>query len=619
MKSLIKNMLFAFLSVTVLFSSSAVLAAADAFHTARPEDVPAWAGQSAFQFIRIDGGRIESLKAERTWWGRDFSAEEKDVLSHAYDSHADKIISLLREAGFNWVWVTWSNGWSFDEEAENRKLIRDFIARCHKEGIKVTTYLSATNIFWESTFKDEPESVTWLLINGGKPVNYGGPDNPMRFLADINNPDWRKYMLKKTRLAVKAGADAVFFDNILGDRTGVQQFFTQVQAMLEKTAREDGIPKPLLYGNAHIKVDSLPIHDRCEIVWDEYGKSDPGVWEEGWYVENARKTLFLSGAKFSWQPQKYEMDKYHCGPREKCFPGPAGQKLSIAEAWAFGSSLSRNIEGRFLHDLIKDVPAAKDAWAAVSLYNNFINSHRDLYTGVAPAASIALLSQTGRSGPAGQLGEDRLMEMFIKENVPFAVKLAGRLDRGLPLSHFKTLLVPGPLSALSPDEKSTLREFARAGGRILPLVNNSDTPEPAAADSDMLDAVQPVLISPEAVSTVARSRPAPEIIAAANDASGGPIVTLENETYVVTSIMKKENSGRLIVHLLNYDLEKPEKDVKVTLDISDYAGPAGKCSVKLLSPDSGTPAAGNVASENGKCSFTVDEIKHYTVAVVDVK
>ena len=35
-------------------------------YRAKPEDVPPWAEQGNFRFIRIDGGQIESWKAERT-------------------------------------------------------------------------------------------------------------------------------------------------------------------------------------------------------------------------------------------------------------------------------------------------------------------------------------------------------------------------------------------------------------------------------------------------------------------------------------------------------------------------------------------------------------------------
>ncbi|MBV8052488.1 MAG: hypothetical protein JOZ80_14965 [Acidobacteriaceae bacterium] len=69
-----------------LVAASALLCSAQSFepamklYRAKPEDVPSWAEQGNFRFIRLDGGRIESWKAERTWWGKDFSAKEKDVL-----------------------------------------------------------------------------------------------------------------------------------------------------------------------------------------------------------------------------------------------------------------------------------------------------------------------------------------------------------------------------------------------------------------------------------------------------------------------------------------------------------------------------------------------------------
>ena len=69
-----------------LVAASLLLCSAHSFepvmglYRAKPEDVPPWAEQGNFRFIRLDGGRIESWKAERTWWGKDFSAKEKDVL-----------------------------------------------------------------------------------------------------------------------------------------------------------------------------------------------------------------------------------------------------------------------------------------------------------------------------------------------------------------------------------------------------------------------------------------------------------------------------------------------------------------------------------------------------------
>ncbi|MFA6451379.1 MAG: hypothetical protein WCX65_18035, partial [bacterium] len=312
------------------------------FYLAEPENVPDWAKQGQFQFIRIDGGNIESMKAERTFWGKDFTAEESEVLANIYTKYQDKLFEKLKEAQFNWIWVTWSCGWSNETEKQNREQLKKVIKRAHDEGMHVTAYLSATNMFWESMFKDEPESFAWVQLANGRPVTYGGPLNPMRFLADPRNPEWRKYIIRKAELAIAAGADTVFFDNIIGDKDGLKTLFSEFQMMAVRKAEKLNKPKAILYVNTHLLPEILDINDTNEFVWNEFGKNTPGVWPvSGWDVANVRKVRNIMGAKNTWQPHKFEDDKYNCGPRERCIPTPVEQKLSIAEAWAFGSSFSR--------------------------------------------------------------------------------------------------------------------------------------------------------------------------------------------------------------------------------------------------------------------------------------
>ena len=80
----------------------------------------AWAEQGNFRFIRLDGGQIESWKAERTWWGNNLAP--KTTSDHIYDRDFEQMLGLLKQADFNWIWVTWSSGWSFKDEEENRKI-----------------------------------------------------------------------------------------------------------------------------------------------------------------------------------------------------------------------------------------------------------------------------------------------------------------------------------------------------------------------------------------------------------------------------------------------------------------------------------------------------------------
>ncbi len=403
-------------AASLLLCSAGPFQSAPTLYRAQPEDVSPWAEQGNFRFIRLDGGQIESWKAERTWWGNKFSAEEKDVLTHIYDRDFEQMLGLLKRAEFNWIWVTWSSGWSLKDEDENREHLKKVIARCHENGIHVSAYLSASNMFEKSAFRDDPETKKYGLSMYGIPLFYAGPTITQlhisweRRLADAREPGWRAYLLKKAELAVDAGVDAIMWDNMIGYNDGLAQLLDDTQRMAERKARETGRSKVMVEANIHIPPGRFGMNDTNEVIWEEDGKDTPGVWDGHWQVDNARKIKFLSCEKQLWQPLKYENDLYHCGPRERCIPSPAEQKLSIAEAYAFGAATSRNIEGRFLSALIKGEPEAQEAWTAIAQYNHFLVEHRELYHQAEPAARIALISAEAHNSQA---------DGFLKQSVFF--------------------------------------------------------------------------------------------------------------------------------------------------------------------------------------------------------
>src|SRR5260370_41167437 len=71
-------------ATSLLLCSSQSFEPAPRLCLAKPADVPLWAEQGNFRFIRLAGGRIESGKAHRTWWVKKCSDHEKDVLRHVY-------------------------------------------------------------------------------------------------------------------------------------------------------------------------------------------------------------------------------------------------------------------------------------------------------------------------------------------------------------------------------------------------------------------------------------------------------------------------------------------------------------------------------------------------------
>ncbi|HKF05578.1 MAG TPA: endo alpha-1,4 polygalactosaminidase [Candidatus Sulfotelmatobacter sp.] len=570
--------LIGLVAACLLFCSAHSFEPATRLYRAKPEDVPSWAEQGNFRFIRLDGGRIESWKAERTWWGKKFSAKEKDVLSHIYDRDFDQMLDLLKQADFNWIWVTWSNGWSFEEEDENRENLKKVIARCHENGIHVSAYLSASNMFRKSAYRDDPETKNYGLRMHGIPMFYAGPTMSDlqvswgRRLADARKPGWRGYLLKKAELAVDAGVDAIVWDNMIGYDDGLAQLLDDTQRMTERKAQETGRPKVMVEANIHIAPDRFAMNDINEVVWEEDGKDTPGVWNGKWQVDNARKIKFLSGEKQLWQPLKYENDLYHCGPRERCIPSPAEQKLSIAEAYSFGAATSRNIEGRFLAALINGEPEAQEAWAAIAQYNHFLVGHRELYHQVVPVARIALIS----AGPQNALADE-----FLKQSVFFESKVLAHLDKGVPLDRFKVLVMPANLPKLCAEQNARLNAFTDGGGVII------------------------------------RTGKSEQGIAARMEAvAGGPRLNLEPRGYVLGQLTQKPGDGTLILHLLNYDHKAPAENVRVRLDLSGLVQNLSRWEVKAVSPDAAQPPLASLSLHGSVAEFTLRRIDHYTVVLL---
>jgi hypothetical protein len=381
--------------------------------------------------------------------------------------------------------------------------------------------------------------------------------------------------LQKAELAVDAGVDAIVWDNMIGYNEGLAQLLDDTQRMAERRAQQTGRPKVMVYANIHIPPDRFGMNDINEAIWEEDGKDTPGVWNGKWQVDNARKIKFLSGEKQLWQPLMYENDLYHFGPRERCIPSPAEQKLSIAEAYAFGAATSRNIEGRFLSALIKGEPEAQEAWKAIAQYNHFLVEHRELYHQAAPVARIALIS----AEPLNPLADE-----FLKQSVFFETKVLAHLDKGVPLDRFKVLVMPADLPKLSAEQKARLDRFTAGGGVI-----------------------------------IRAGKAEPGIAARAEAAAVGPRLSLEPRGYVLGQLTRTPDGRTLILHLLNYDHQAPAENVKVRLELSGLVQDLSRWEVKVLSPDAAQPQFAGLSLHGSVSEFTLRRIEHYAAVTLSAR
>jgi hypothetical protein len=158
------------------------------------------------------------------------------------------------------------------------------------------------------------------------------------------------------------------------------------------------------------------------------------------------------------------------------------------------------------------------------------------------------------------------------------------LDKGIPLDHFKVLVMPADLPKLNAEQKARLHAFTASGGVIIRAGNA-----------------------------------APGIVGCAEDAAGGPRLSLEPRGYVLGQLTRKPDGQTLILHLLNYDHQAPAENVKVRLDLSGFVQDLSRWEVKVLSPDAGDPQFADFSLHRNVCEFTLGRIEHYTVVTLSAR
>ena len=168
-----------------------------------------------FRFARWDGGPLETVKAMLSNWYYISDPQAIDATSNWYNG--SNSLELLLAAHINWIWVTFSNGFSAHTEDAFHHQLDEFVGKCAAHGISVTAYMSMVNVFIDDMRRYEPHIDEWLQtdLQGGL-VPYGAATYvgaPTRLLACLNHPEWREYLLARLRKSITIGCNGVMYDN----------------------------------------------------------------------------------------------------------------------------------------------------------------------------------------------------------------------------------------------------------------------------------------------------------------------------------------------------------------------------------------------------------------------
>jgi hypothetical protein len=564
--------------------------------------LPAWLQPGTVRFARFDGGPIETQKTRRSSWGKRFTPEEQEVLANLYGKYGDQMVDLLAQANVNFVWVTYSVGFSWEDEAAQRTEVREITRKLHARGIKVAAYMCAHSIFWESLFKDVPQSVKWILFDReGIPYRYSGGRDPLRFIADLDNPGWVEYQKRRVGGIIDDGLDAIFFDNTASptwsSNESVTAFFTKIRDFARQE-KKSSIP---IFTNFGLNPSRAILNQQMDFVYDERWV-EPGAWNEDWVVSNIRRDRYVKGLNSPWKPLLTEYSIFHQGDRASTFLKARSQRLGIAEAAAFGAAYNWDSEGPFDKALVTRDPAAIDSWAAISQYNRFLAEHQPLYAdAVNVAPYIVLLPDVFETDFAWNDSIPRL-DFLARNSFMYDLKLAGLIN-SKDLAAYQGVLVPS-FASLSAEQKGMIRNYQAAGGKVYLFAEKSET-----------EGVNGDIYSPAAGNSsgeTAQERVRAELRSLTPAATH---VEIETTRHVLANVTSVQGGKGLAVHLLNYD-PIPATGFRVRLVLGKDLGRFAGMNPTLLSPDVGHSAIEKPEWKGSTLEFTLPSLDVYSLVVL---
>ena len=498
------------------------------------DDIPAWARR----------GKVNFYRAGIDW------------------NHLDRMFEMFKEAHINLV----ATHVPMDTSSQEYRRVEAFIARCHANNIRVTAFNSLGGLGVRDVLM-YPEKKDWISRDQYDNLVWRAPNNT--FAADLRNESYRRDALKQAAIAMDAGVDELYYDWSIGGTGDVINFLNEVRQLAAAKGKNIS-----MFGNCkgNILVDEV-----ADLIKTE-GTSEAGVWEGKW-VHNIAQARFYyaSGYGVKSYESKYEgadPGVPNPGARDVRDGMKVGWRKPIAEASAFQSHFAIAEAGQKLLQgwIMKDNPIAVQTWDDIARYFTFLSDHQDLYTDVTSVSKIGVVSPPHIPSFEVSLKRDNLYNALAEMNVMYDVVLLHRLTGDL-LSPYKMIVIPN-IPYMDAGQMAAIRTYKEKGGKIYTIGSSLELRQLADVQSpaSMLDEVQ-------------EQSGRAEVLSKIKQLSGEQVITIPGTQYVAANVVRKTDSGRVILHFVNY--HTPLKNVKVSVNLDGVVKRIDSRRVQLFSPDAG--------------------------------
>ena len=559
----------------------------------------------------------------------------------AYErEHSPEMIAELKALGVNFIMMHCYKGAGLEAEKESMADAVKFAKLCRDAGLRVGVYNYSGAFLWEPLFKETPQARDWVLLGGdGKPLTYGG-GAAYRYRWNRNHAGAAAFYRQLVRFAVEdIGADLLHFDNYgYGpghDANSVQRFrdylgqtFTAGQLKKMGVSDRNEVRPPLTDG-PEIMLHRAWLEFSCRSLADSYHdmsryartlrkdiliECNPGgpenrirppvdhgrllaggeaFWDEG-------QSPGYSGGQLRSRIRTYKVARRMDNVAFAYTTTP----LEMAESMAFNRDCLGCICWFEYAKLVAKPGSNEPMPKALAPFIRFFHSRRDLLRGAEAVADVAVLrsfsSQVFADSKYAGLTY-RVEQALIENRVCFQIIYDDHLN---DLSRYRVLILAGCV-ALSDGQIEQIRRYVRSGGRLCVV-------GPAAThDQWLLPRDRPALDDLPAADVV-RIEEKDDIVGAVRRACDDRLaMSIQAGSGLCAELT--EQPGRRLVHLVNYQLGNPAKDISVQLRL-----PPGRSvkAVTLVSPERENDLEVSFQEQDGLIIFRVPQVHVYEIAMV---
>jgi len=515
--------------------------------------------------------------------------------------HLDRMFEMFREAHINLVMLQVST--PSDKESQEYKRYKDFIDRCHENGIRVTFDGGAggqpvrlNSISLESVILN-PEMKNWISRD-----EYGHllwRSRGSSYWPDLKNKDYRNEVLKTAKIAIEAGVDELYYDWAIGGTGDIIRFFNDVRELAKKIGKN-----PTIYGNCK---GSILADEVCDIGKSE-GTEEAGVWDGRW-VHNVAQARFYYAAGDRWKSYR---SKYEGANPGEPNPGAhtiidemkCGWKRPIAEAVAFQSDFVIAEAGRKLRNgwVLKNNETAMKTWKDICQYNGFLSENEDIYIDVETISRIGLLAPPLIPSFEVSLERDPIYKALVEMNIMYDVLLLPRITSNI-LAKYEAIIIPD-IPWIDKNQLNVVKDYKNIGGKIYTIGSTEELRKLASVYSPS-----------STIKEIEKKEIREEFMYNLRNLSDKSMIVIENAEYVIANVVKKKDKDRIIIHFINYS--EHLNDIKVKVNLEGYVNNINKESIRLYSPDNVLKRINDISVDGKKIEFTIPRLEIYDVVMIN--